>query len=116
MTHEMILQTAFSDNEGNDKIKNDSAEGLLTAIANRPETQKWALRSETQKYLKEDIEVVFDFIIKGEYCETKEEMTKELKRSGLEAEKRMIQATDRKLLDVRRQTEIDEEIKKLDIK
>ena len=47
---------------------------------------------------------------------TKEEMTKELKRSGLEAEKRMIQATDRKLLDVRRQTEIDEEIKKLDIK
>jgi len=47
---------------------------------------------------------------------TKDEMTKELKRSGLEAEKRMIQATDRKLLDVRRQTEIDEEIKKLDIK
>jgi flagellar basal body L-ring protein FlgH len=47
---------------------------------------------------------------------TKEEMTKELKRSGLEAEKRMIQATDRKLLDVRRQTEIDEEIKKLDFK
>ena len=45
---------------------------------------------------------------------TKEEMAKELKRSGLEAEKRMIQATDRKLLDVRRQTEIEEELKKLD--
>jgi hypothetical protein len=44
---------------------------------------------------------------------TKQELSVELKISGLEAEKRMIQATDRKLLDVRRQTEIDEEIKKL---
>ena len=32
---------------------------------------------------------------------------------GLESEKRMIQATDRKLLDVQRQTQIEEEIKKL---
>jgi hypothetical protein len=44
---------------------------------------------------------------------TKEELKRELKISGLEAEKRMIQATDRKLIDVRRQTEIEEEIKKL---
>ena len=44
---------------------------------------------------------------------TKRELNVELKISGLEAEKRMIQATDRKLLDVRRQTEIEEEIKKL---
>jgi hypothetical protein len=44
---------------------------------------------------------------------TKEELSRELKISGLEAEKRMIQATDRKLLDVRRQTEIEDEIKKL---
>jgi hypothetical protein len=44
---------------------------------------------------------------------TKEELLRELKISGLEAEKRMIQATDRKLLDVRRQTEIEEEIKRL---
>jgi hypothetical protein len=44
---------------------------------------------------------------------TKNEILRELKISGLEAEKRMIQATDRKILDVRRQTEIDEEIKKL---
>lgn len=44
---------------------------------------------------------------------TKDEMSKELMIMGLEAEKRMIQATDRKLLDVRRQTEIEEEIKKL---
>jgi hypothetical protein len=47
---------------------------------------------------------------------TKDELNKELKISGLEAEKRMIQATDRKLLDVRRQTEIEEEIKKLNKK
>ena len=44
---------------------------------------------------------------------TKGEIKRELKISGLEAEKRMIQATDRKLLDVRRQTEIEEEIKNL---
>jgi uncharacterized membrane protein (DUF106 family) len=47
---------------------------------------------------------------------TKDELNRELKLSGLEAEKRMIQATDRKLLDVRRQTEIEEEIKKLNLK
>lgn len=47
---------------------------------------------------------------------TKDQIRRELKISGLEAEKRMIQATDRKLLDVRRQTEIEEEIKKLNNK
>lgn len=55
-------------------------------------------------------------VTKEEMLVTKEEMAKELRRSGLEAEKRMIQATDRKLLDVRRQTEIEEELKKLDSK
>ena len=44
---------------------------------------------------------------------TKNEFNRELKIMGLEAEKRMIQATDRKILDVRRQTEIEEEIKNL---
>ena len=44
---------------------------------------------------------------------TKQELNIELQISGLEAEKRMIQATDRKLLDVRRQTEIEDQIKKL---
>lgn len=44
---------------------------------------------------------------------TKEELSRELRISGLEAEKRMIQATDRRLLDLRRQTEIEDEIKKL---
>ena len=44
---------------------------------------------------------------------TKQEMNVELIIMCLESEKRMIQATDRKLLDVHRQTQIDQEIKKL---
>lgn len=57
--------------------------------------------------IKKDIQTIKDSTF------TKDEIRKELKISGLEAEKRMIQATDRKLLDVRRQTEIEEEIKRL---
>lgn len=37
-----------------------------------------------------------------------------MKIEGLRSEKRMIQATNRKMLDVQRQTQIDEEIKKLE--
>ena len=37
----------------------------------------------------------------------------DLKIEGLQAEKRMIQATDRKILDVRRQTEIEDLIRTL---
>jgi hypothetical protein len=41
-------------------------------------------------------------------------VTKEdLQIEGLKAEKRMIQSTDRKILDVNRQSQIDVEIKKL---
>ena len=38
---------------------------------------------------------------------------KDLQIEGLKSEKRMIQATDRKMLDVQRQTEIDKEIEQL---
>lgn len=38
---------------------------------------------------------------------------KDLEIEGLKAEKRMIQATDRKMLDVQRQSQIDAELKKL---
>ena len=41
-------------------------------------------------------------------------LRKEIKLEGLKSEKRMIQSTDRKILDVQRQTEIDNELKKLD--
>jgi hypothetical protein len=45
---------------------------------------------------------------------TSKELNKYLEIEGLKAEKRMIQSTDRKILDVNRQTEIDNEIKKLE--
>ena len=44
---------------------------------------------------------------------TKTELVIQLKISGLESEKRMIQSTDRKMLDVQRQSQIDQEIKQL---
>jgi PBP1b-binding outer membrane lipoprotein LpoB len=42
------------------------------------------------------------------------ELRKEMKIEGLKSEKRMIQATDRKMLDVQRQTQIETEINKLE--
>lgn len=39
---------------------------------------------------------------------------KDLKIEGLKSEKRMIQSTDRKILDVNRQSEIDKEISELE--
>jgi len=46
----------------------------------------------------------------------KEELNLMLQIEGLKSEKRMIQSTDRKILDVNRQTEIDKEIKILETK
>lgn len=47
---------------------------------------------------------------------TKEELNLRLQIEGLKSEKRMIQSTDRKILDVTRQTEIDNELKSLETK
>jgi hypothetical protein len=41
-------------------------------------------------------------------------LTKEIKIEGLKSEKRAIQASDRKILDVNRQNEIDQEISKIE--
>lgn len=41
------------------------------------------------------------------------EMQKEIKIEGLKSELRMIQATDRKILDVQRQNQIEVEIKNI---
>ena len=41
-------------------------------------------------------------------------LLREIKIEGLKSEKRAIQASDRKILDVNRQTEIDQEISKLE--
>jgi hypothetical protein len=51
-----------------------------------------------------------------DYTYTKEELNLRLQIEGLKSEKRMIQSTDRKILDVNRQTEIDNEIKSLESK
>jgi hypothetical protein len=44
------------------------------------------------------------------------QLRKEMKIEGLKSEKRMIQATDRKLMDVQRQTQIEQEINLLENK
>jgi hypothetical protein len=62
------------------------------------------------KSIKKEIEAIKDSTY------TKQELNIQLQISGLDAEKRMIQATDRKLIDVRRQTEIENEIKRLNTK
>jgi hypothetical protein len=46
----------------------------------------------------------------------KQELDIRLQIEGLKSEKRMIQATDRKMLDVQRQNEIDNELKTLENK
>jgi len=45
---------------------------------------------------------------------TKKEIQKIVEIEGLKSEKRMIQSTDRKIMDVNRQSQIDAEIKKLE--
>ena len=41
-------------------------------------------------------------------------LQKEIKVEGLKVEKRMIQSTDRKIMDLNRQIEIDKELKQLE--
>jgi len=54
------------------------------------------------------------YIVDSTY--NKKELDVKLQIEGLKAEKRMIQATDRKMLDVQRQNQIDIEIKQLEDK
>jgi hypothetical protein len=50
--------------------------GILKLYPFCSETQKWSQKPEVKKFIKEDIEVLFDFIITGEYCKIKEQMIK----------------------------------------
>ena len=52
--------------------------------------------------------------LKIEIKTLKSELKKEIKVEGLKAEKRMIQSTDRKIMDLQRQVEIDKELKVLE--
>lgn len=54
------------------------------------------------------------YIVDSTY--NKKELDMKLQIEGLKAEKRMIQATDRKIMDVNRQNEIDKEVKLLEDK
>jgi len=45
--------------------------------------------------------------------DTYNKLQKDLKIEGLKAEKRMIQASDRRIMDVQRQSEIDKEVEAL---
>jgi len=87
---------------------------------------------ETLKKYQQQILLLFFFLLLLKSCGTNSEVTKlrkevetqrevlnnlptkkDLQIEGLKSEKRMIQATDRKMLDVQRQSEIDKEIDKL---
>ena len=87
---------------------------------------------ETLKKYQQQILLTFFFLLLLKSCGTNSEVTKlrkeietqrevlnnlptkkDLQIEGLKSEKRMIQATDRKMLDVQRQTEIYKEIDKL---
>jgi hypothetical protein len=41
MAPDLVMQTAFTDNEGFERITTSDASNLLNAIASRPKTQKW---------------------------------------------------------------------------
>ena len=68
-----------------------------------------SIRSDVNKVKKKQ-----QFIVDSTY--NKQELNVKLQIEGLKAEKRMIQATDRKIMDVNRQNEIDKEIKLLEDK
>ena len=76
-----------------------------------------SLSSKVEKLSKENLTNVtyLDSLVKSETI-SMEEFKKIVEIEGLRSEKRMIQSTDRKMLDVSRQTEIDNEIKVLESK
>jgi hypothetical protein len=52
--------------------------------------------------------------VRKEMSDLEKRLEVKMKIEGLKSEKRMIQSTDRKLLDVNRQSEIDKEIEKIE--
>jgi len=68
------------------------------------------------KVFKENDSIRKEIIIIKNSTYTKDQLDLRLKIEGLKTEKRMIQSTDRKMLDVQRQTEIDNEISRLETK
>lgn len=76
--------------------------------------QTCGLKGRTDNVKKDvkSLNITLDSINKS-LTTTSNKIQKEIKLEGLKSEKRMIQSTDRKLLDVNRQSEIDKEIENL---
>lgn len=73
------------------------------------------MSSKIEKLSKEDNQKFnyLDSLVKTETI-SKEEFKKMLTIEGLKSEKRMIQSTDRNILDVNRQSQIDKELQELE--
>lgn len=84
---------------------------LLVSNCNQRSREKEVLS--LQKEHKVEIEN-----LKGEFSNELDSLSKEFEKTakieGLKAEKRMIQSTDRKIWDLKRQSEIDKEIELLE--
>jgi len=65
------------------------------------------------KLVKQNNELILQLDSIRNTLVTKDHLSKQLQIEGLRTEKRMIQSTDRKMMDLNRQTEIDSELKKL---
>lgn len=68
----------------------------------------------TNKKLSKLIDSTSNLSTKTDIKNLENTISLEIKIEGLKSEHRMIQATDRKLLDVNRQNDIEKELKKLD--
>ena len=66
-------------------------------------------KRQSEKRVKNEIDSV-----RIEISKLKDELKKEMKIEGLKSERRMIEATDRKIFDLNRIIAIDKELKQLD--
>ena len=84
---------------------------LLTIVQNCSQSRR--LRN-IERNQKVEISMLDTLATKADVTNLTKTIQLSLKIEGLKAEKRMIQATDRKMMDLNRQTSIDEELKKLE--
>jgi hypothetical protein len=70
-------------------------------------------KSEVNRLKKETVLLRSEIDSLNEETASRSEIEKMLRIEGLKSEKRMIQSTDRRILDVNRQSEIDKEIETL---
>ncbi len=71
------------------------------------------VRNNSERKKETLIKKSFDSL-ENKISELESKLIKEIKIEGLKSEKRMIQASDRKIMDLNRQIEIDKELKTLE--